>query len=112
MIPEAQTLQIIKEKFDGIAIHETASTMANIHAISNYAVACIDEGDNEGLQQLMAAIDDIYGYCCPIVRTGLENVLFYNLGSRIAADDQRAALEQLLPARICSIIHKQFIASL
>jgi hypothetical protein len=110
MIPEGQVLQIIKEQFPEIPVNETETTLHNLLQVSNYAIWLYANEDYEAANNLMQLIGDIYNHGSPVVRMGMDNILFYNLGTWFISDKSRN-MHQLLPAVVQQIIVKQFISS-
>lgn len=110
MIPEGQALQIIKEKFPDIPVEETATTLDNLQQVSNYAIWLLTNEEYDVANTLMQLVGDIYHHGCPVIKMGMDNILFYNLGTWFSSDKRRD-MQQLLPANVHEIILKQFISS-
>lgn len=110
MIPEGQALQIIREKFPDIPVRDTNTTLYNIQQVSNYAIWLFTNEDYDAANDLMQLVGDIYHHGCPVIKMGMDNILFYNLGTWFSGDKRRD-MQQLLPPNVREIILKQFISS-
>jgi hypothetical protein len=111
MTPEAQTLGIFREHYPAIPIKEEAHFFDNIKAISRYTVGLFNTEEYTDARKILELINDLYNGGAPKVRMGLENILFYDLGTWFACHADRRAYYCIVPENISDIITKQFISS-
>jgi hypothetical protein len=111
MIPEAQTLQIVKEHFPEIPFEQNKSSSGSIRHIADHLMTLLGREDYNGVQKLLHLVNDLHGHACAVIRNGFENIVYYQLGNWMAARRERKELQRLLPAGMEQMIARQFISS-
>jgi uncharacterized protein YjiS (DUF1127 family) len=111
MIPEAQTLQIVKEHFPEIPFEQSKNSTGSIRHIADHLMTLLGNQDYTSVQKLLHLVNDLHGHACAVIRNGFENILYYQLGTWMASRRERKELQRLLPAGVEQIIARQFISS-
>lgn len=111
MTPEAQTLDTFREHYPEIPIKDEAHFFENIKAVSRYIINLFNMEAYSDVRNIMALVGTLHIDASPKVRMGLENIVFYDLGTWFASHGDRRSHCELLPENICAIITRQFISS-
>src|SRR6478752_7080361 len=103
MTPEAQTLGIFREQYPAIPIRDEAHFFENIKAISRYTIELFNTEEYTGARKILELINNLYTGGGPKVRMGLENIVFYDLGTCFACHADRRVYYSILPENISDI---------
>lgn len=112
MIPSSEIIEMIKEQFPDMKVTcERSKVMQGFECISAYAKDLLDAGNRSKFAELVHFVEECYSVGHGNIKTGIDNVLLYNIGTYIDCSHESRQIRDMLPARMRTVLIRQYGAS-
>ena len=103
---------MVKEQFPDMKVNcEKSKLMQGFECISVYAKGLLEAGNEKKFKELTNFIDRLYFLGDGNAKTGIDNVVLYNIGTYIDCSNESHHIREILPHRMRNVLIKQYGAS-